>query len=255
MAAFVESRTVKAGFPSRQLKLIVFLLLMLVASIILSIVVPKLPRNLPDAIALSRRLVHSSQKHPIAIPVLWGLAYITLQTFAIPGTIMLSLISGSLFGSRKGVLFTSLVSTAGSCSAYLLSKHVGQLAFENSNSSSGIKTKSNITGIWSTYRNVFKKTVADTKHNHVWLVIFLRLTPLLPNTVINVLSPHFDIKLNIFALGTFVGCFPNNFAAVSAGARLGELKSLSDVWSVEMGIVTGIVAVAALLPFLINRRK
>lgn len=255
MAASVESRGVKAGFASRQPRMILLVLLILAASTVLAIMVPKLPRNLPDAIALSRRLVHSSQKHPIAIPVLWGLAYTTLQTFAIPGTIMLSLIAGSLFGPRKGVLLTSLVSTAGSCSAYLLSKHVGQLAFENSNGSSGIKTKSNSTSIWSTYKDIFRKTVADTKQNHIWLVTFLRLTPLLPNTVINVLSPHFDIKLSVFALGTFIGCFPNNFAAVSAGARLGELNSLSDVWSVEMGIVTGIVAVAALLPLLICRRK
>ena len=30
--------------------------------------------------------------------------------------------------------------------------------------------------------------------------------------------------------GTFIGCLPNNFVAVSAGSRLGELVSLRDLY-------------------------
>ena len=30
--------------------------------------------------------------------------------------------------------------------------------------------------------------------------------------------------------GTFLGCLPNNFVAVSAGSKLGELQSLQDLY-------------------------
>jgi len=44
--------------------------------------------------------------------------YILLQSFAIPGTIVLSFISGALFGWLNGVLLVCLCATFGSCVCY-----------------------------------------------------------------------------------------------------------------------------------------
>ena len=34
--------------------------------------------------------------------------------------------------------------------------------------------------------------------------------------------------------GTLLGCLPNNFVAVSAGSRLGELQSLQDLYDIKL---------------------
>ena len=42
-------------------------------------------------------------------------------------------------------------------------------------------------------------------------------------------SPGPTVQIFVLA-GTFLGCLPNNFVAVSAGSKLGELQSLRDLY-------------------------
>lgn len=39
----------------------------------------------------------------------------------------------------------------------------------------------------------------------LWYVIFLRVTPIIPNWVINIISPVVDMPLWIFFVATFIG--------------------------------------------------
>ncbi len=39
---------------------------------------------------------------------------------------------------------------------------------------------------------------------------------------------------SVFPAGTLLGCLPNNFVAVNAGSRLGELQSLRDLYDPKM---------------------
>jgi uncharacterized membrane protein YdjX (TVP38/TMEM64 family) len=80
------------------------------------------------------------------------------------------------------------------------------------------------------------------------------VTPVLPNTFINVASPIVDVPILHFALGTLIGCLPNNFMAVNAGDHLSELESLSDLYDrklIALGLVVGVVA---LLPVYLSHR-
>ena len=47
-------------------------------------------------------------------------------------------------------------------------------------------------------------------------VIFMRVTYLLPHTAVNILAPIVNVPLRHFALGTFIGCLPQQFVAVRA---------------------------------------
>lgn len=42
--------------------------------------------------------------------------------------------------------------------------------------------------------------------------------------------------------GTFVGCMPNNFVFVNAGSRLGELRSLSDLYDIQLLLIGEILS-------------
>lgn len=54
--------------------------------------------------------------------------------------------------------------------------------------------------------------------------------------------------------GTLLGCAPNNFVAVNAGAHLGELRSLSDLYSSRLLLLGAAVGAAALLPVWLKSR-
>ena len=48
-----------------------------------------------------------------------------MQTFMIPGTIVMSLLAGSLFGVAQGMALVIFTATAGSSCCYFLSKLIG----------------------------------------------------------------------------------------------------------------------------------
>jgi uncharacterized membrane protein YdjX (TVP38/TMEM64 family) len=53
--------------------------------------------------------------------------------------------------------------------------------------------------------NLWREQVAKHRENLLSYVVFLRITPFLPNWFINIASPLLNIPLNTFFIGTFVG--------------------------------------------------
>ena len=47
--------------------------------------------------------------------------------------------------------------------------------------------------------------------------------------------------------GTLVGCLPNNFLAVNAGNKLGELSSFADLYDIKIILLGGSMGVLAVL--------
>lgn len=56
------------------------------------------------------------------------------------------------------------------------------------------------------------------------------------------------------AAGTLLGCLPNNLFAVNAGAHLGELQSLGDLYSGKLLLLGLTAGAAALTPIYFQRR-
>lgn len=52
--------------------------------------------------------------------------YIFMQTFMIPGTIVMSLLAGALFGVAQGMALVIFTATAGASCCYFLSKLIGR---------------------------------------------------------------------------------------------------------------------------------
>ena len=165
--------------------------------------------------------------------------YVLMQTFAIPGTISLSLLAGALFGHAVGFAMTALISTVGSSCCYAMSWVIGRPL---------------VHALWPERTEKFRKQVAARRGQLFNYLLFLRLTPVLPNTFINVASPIVGVPLPHFFAATLLGCAPNNFMAARAGDHLSELDDLSDLYDRRMlglGVTIGAVA---LLPIWLKRR-
>lgn len=197
------------------------------------------PRTLPDLVAQRDALLAFAAAEPGAVLAGFCATYILMQTFAIPGTIMLSLLAGGLYGPVRGAVLVAAVSTAGSCACYSLSWAVGAPLAR---------------ALWPARLERYAAEVAARRRQLLNYILFLRVTPILPNTFINVCSPIVGVPLAPFALGTLLGCLPNNAVAVNAGAHLSDLQSLGDLYSPRLLLLGAAVGAVAMAPILLQRR-
>nr|BAD43504.1 unknown protein [Arabidopsis thaliana] len=200
----------------------------------------KLPRNLEDLQILRDNLEIYTSDYTVQVLVGYCLVYVFMQTFMIPGTVFMSLLAGALFGVVEGMALVVSTATAGASSCYFLSKLIGRpLLFS----------------LWPDKLVFFQDQVARRKDRLLNYMLFLRLTPTLPNTFINVASPIVDVPYHIFFLATFIGLIPAAFVTVRAGLALGELKSLGDLYDFSSMATLCLIGVLSVTPTLIGKKQ
>ena len=110
-----------------------------------------------------------------------------MQALAIPGTLSLSIISGALYGAFNGWILVAVTSTTGACCSFALSSVLGRRA---------------VAALWPDKLDAFAKEVQKNRKGDLLLyIIFLRMTPILPNVFINVASPIVGVPLAPFFFG------------------------------------------------------
>uniref|UniRef100_A0A5B6ZXN7 VTT domain-containing protein n=1 Tax=Davidia involucrata TaxID=16924 RepID=A0A5B6ZXN7_DAVIN len=200
----------------------------------------KLPRNLEDLQILRDHLENYTSDYTIQVLVGYCMVYIFMQTFMIPGTVFMSLLAGSLFGVLRGVALVVFTATAGASSCYFLSKLIGRpLVFS----------------LWPDKLSFFQAQVAKRQERLLNYMLFLRVTPTLPNTFINVASPIVDVPYHIFFLATFIGLIPAAYVTVRAGIALGELRSVGDLYDFHSIATLFLIGVVTVTPTLMNKSK
>jgi uncharacterized membrane protein YdjX (TVP38/TMEM64 family) len=82
----------------------------------------------------------------------------------------------------------------------------------------------------------------------LYYIIFLRVTPIVPNWFINLASPLIDIPAFPFIMGTFIGVAPPSCVYIQAGTTLNTLTSATAVFSWQSVLVLVLFAIVSLLP-------
>ncbi|XP_043696208.1 uncharacterized membrane protein At4g09580 [Telopea speciosissima] len=200
----------------------------------------KLPRSLEDLQILRDHLEIYTSDYTVQVLVGYLTVYIFMQTFMIPGTVFMSLLAGALFGVVKGVALVVFAATAGASSCYFLSKLIG---------------KPLVFSLWPDKLSYFQAQVAKRRDRLLNYMLFLRLTPTLPNTFINVASPIVDVPYHTFFLGTFIGLIPAAYLTVRAGIALGELRSLADLYDFQAIATLFLIGAVSVTPTLMTKSK
>ncbi|CAF1038249.1 unnamed protein product [Rotaria magnacalcarata] len=193
----------------------------------------KIPKTIDDAKILGNVLYKYSKHHRYIIMTAFFMSYIFLQTFAIPGSIFLSILAGFLYPFPLALFLVCLCSSLGATFCYLLSKLFGRHIL----------------------LKYFRKKIVDWQlkvqkraDSLLWFIIFLRITPILPNWFINVCSPILDVPLKPFFFGTFGGVALPSILFIQAGKTLHQLSSPSDVFSWGSILMLALCASLSLLP-------
>lgn len=201
----------------------------------------KLPRNINDAKQLGIILKKYSNDHYYSVLVAFVSAYVFLQTFAIPGSIFLSILSGFLYPFPLAISIVCICSALGATFCYFLSFIVARKL---------------VLRYFKERIMAWQVKARKQKDNMLFYIIFLRITPFVPNWFMNLSSPLIDIPLMPFALGTFLGVAPPSCFYVQAGTTLKTLTSSSAVFTWQSILTLAFSSIIALLPvFFKNQLK
>lgn len=136
--------------------------------------------------------------------------YVALQTFAIPGPLVLSLIAGGLYPPLKAQAIIAACATTGACACYMLSALLARPLVA-----------------WALPGRLadMRARVEAHRDSLPYYLLFLRLTPLVPNWAVNLSAPAVGVPFTAFALTTCVGLLPANYFHVATGATLATLAA------------------------------
>jgi uncharacterized membrane protein YdjX (TVP38/TMEM64 family) len=174
-------------------------------------------------------------EHPSWTMLLYVMAYATLQTFAIPGPIVLSLLTGALWSYQKSMVLIGLCATGGASLCFLLSR--------------ALRLGSLFRRMDPARYNRFRASVAREHEsgNLLYYMLFLRLTPLMPNWFVNLTSPAAGVPLRTFALATAVGLIPANSIHYVSGKTIADaMEAPQNSW--QKFALFGVLQIVALVP-------
>jgi uncharacterized membrane protein YdjX (TVP38/TMEM64 family) len=150
---------------------------------------------------------------PLTAALFFFTAYIIVTGLSLPGATIMSLAIGAVFGLFWGVLLVSFASSIGATLAFLTARYLFrdwvQLRF-------GERLKAINEGI---------------EKDGGYYLLTLRLVPLFPYFIINLLMGLTPIRIPTFYLATQVGMLAANFVFVNAGTQLAKVDSVSDILS------------------------
>lgn len=199
----------------------------------------KIPKDMDDAKALGTVLSKYKDTYYSQVLVAYFATYVFLQTFAIPGSIFLSILSGYLYPFPLALFLVCLCSGLGASFCYMLSYLVGRP----------------IVYKYLTERAQKWSQQVDKHRDHlINYIIFLRITPFLPNWFINITSPVINVPLGVFFIGTFLGVAPPSFVAINAGTTLYKLTTAGEAVSWNSLAVLGVLAVLSILPVCFQKK-
>ncbi|XP_044255253.1 transmembrane protein 41B isoform X1 [Tribolium madens] len=195
----------------------------------------KLPWNIEDAKQLGIVLNRYKADHYFQVMTGVFTAYIFLQTFAIPGSLFLSVLSGFLFPFTVALTLVCTCSAVGASLCFLLSQLLGRKLV--------LKYFPEKAAAWGHQVNKHR----DNLFNYV---LFLRITPFLPNWFINLTAPVIGVPLVPFALGTFFGVAPPSFIAIQGGQTLQNMTADDFKISASSLVTLAVCGIIPLLPII-----
>jgi pyruvate/2-oxoglutarate dehydrogenase complex dihydrolipoamide dehydrogenase (E3) component/uncharacterized membrane protein YdjX (TVP38/TMEM64 family) len=148
--------------------------------------------------------------------IVYFVIYVTATALSLPGAIILTLGAGALFGLSYGLLLASFASTIGATLAFLVSRFLLR------------------DWVKSTFSERIKAIDKGVEKDGPFYLLSLRLVPIFPFFVINLVMGVTSIKTATYYLVSQVGMLIGTAVYVNAGTQLAEIEAVSDIASKEL---------------------
>jgi uncharacterized membrane protein YdjX (TVP38/TMEM64 family) len=169
--------------------------------------------------------------------------YALVVAFSLPGGAVLSITGGFLFGTIWGTVHIVISATLGATLLFLIAR---------TSLGDPLRAKA---GPW------LQKMQAGFQENALSYLLVLRLVPLFPFFVVNLVPAFLGVALSTYVLGTFIGIIPGAFVYASVGAGLGSLfdaggeVSARGIFTPQIIMALVGLAALALIPVVYKKLK
>ncbi len=181
--------------------------------------------------------------HRILAIVGFVLAYATVIAFSVPGGLVMSIACGFLFGIVLAPIMIVIAATVGATVLFLIAKTA---------LGDPLRAKA---GPW------LKRMEAGFQDNALSYLLILRLIPLFPFFVVNLVPAFLGVSLWVYFVGTFVGIIPGTIVFTTVGAGLGSVfdrgQTCTTAGILTPEIIAALIglAILAALPVLYKKFK
>ncbi|TDO06878.1 pyruvate/2-oxoglutarate dehydrogenase complex dihydrolipoamide dehydrogenase (E3) component [Halomonas ventosae] len=166
---------------------------------------------------------------PLTVAGGFFLAYVAITAVSLPGATLMTVLGGALFGFGWGLLLISFASALGATLAALIARTLARAPLERR------------------FARQLERINAGIEREGAFYLFTLRLIPLFPFFVINLVMGLTRMRLWTFYWVSQVGMLPGTAVYVNAGRELGQLESLSGILSPTL---IGSFALIGLFPWL-----
>ncbi len=183
-------------------------------------------------------LLDTWSTHPIRVIAIYGLIYIAVTGLSLPGAVILTLAGGAIFGLLWGTVIVSFASTIGATLAFLAARFL----FRDS--------------VMNRFGDRLTTINQGIAKEGAFYLFTLRLVPLFPFFIINLVMGLTTIKTTTFYWVSQLGMLAGTIVYVYAGTQLGKIDSLAGI--VSPGLLAAFVMLGIfplLAKTLVNRIK
>jgi uncharacterized membrane protein YdjX (TVP38/TMEM64 family) len=150
-------------------------------------------------------LQHLVIQNPVRSVIGFILLYILVVALSLPAGSMLTIFGGFLFGVTAGTIYVVIGATLGAMIVYLATRYA---FYDYMHAKAG---------------NALRKMQEGFAEDALCYLMVLRLVPLFPFWLVNLVPALLGVKLRAFLIGTIIGIIPGTFVYVSIGDGLGAL--------------------------------
>ena len=180
---------------------------------------------------------------PVVAPLAFVGAYALVVALSVPGAIVLTLAGGLLFGTWLGTLLVVTGATLGAIAVFLVAR-------------------TSLGGPLRRRAGPRLERMAAGFQEDAWsYMFFLRLVPLVPFWLVNVVPAFLGVPLSIFAVATFFGIVPATFVYAGVGNGLAGVIEAGGDFGLGSILTPAVVlplvglGLLALLPIAIKRLR
>ena len=197
-----------------------------------------------DAIASYREdLIGWYTNHQIFTILSFMGIYIAAVAFSLPGAVWLTLVGGFIFGAGLGTLIVVFSAAIGASILFMIARYALSDYFHDKIGA------------------VIKKMETGFKENAFSYLMVLRLIPLFPFWLVNLVPALLGVPLKTFFVATFIGIIPGSFVYSIVGSGINELIELGEQPNLgtifEPKILAALIglAILSLIPVIYKKYK
>ena len=152
-------------------------------------------------------------EHPLAVMAGYLGIYVVVTALSLPGAVIMTLAGGALFGLLLGTVLVSFASSIGATLAFLASRYVLR------------------DSVQARFGNRLADINRGIEKDGAFYLVTLRLVPLVPFFVINLVMGLTRMKAGVFYLASQIGMLAGTVVYVNAGTQLARIDSLAGIVS------------------------